>query len=506
MVHVRRAARLAFASVASVLALLVMVAAPQPASADSGAMVVPITSVEEVTGQVGAYCRSGLPHTGIDISANTGDPVYSAYGGTLQRFTQASLGTHIIVTHVDGYSTLYAHLSGCRGRTRRVHGQHGPAHRLRRHHRQLDRGAPALRGAAQRCLAVRHQRGVPVRLVHPGPHPHRLVLPRAARRGAGTAGQPRGLPAGELDVLRPGGQRGDAPLGAVRHHRRPAGVGHFGDSTVDNQAVYRPSTSTFYVRGVNGALLGSVKFGRTGDLPVVGHFQDSLNDNVAVYRPSSSTFYIRAHGGALLSSTRFGRTGDLPVVGRFEDAPVDNLAVYRPSISTFYVRALDGSLLTTIKYGAAGDLPVVGHLQGSAPDNLGRFRPSSATFAIRAQWVAAHLGRLRQDRRPAAGRQVPVTVERSPTPGRCTAVHRPSPGGRPIVRPGAGRASGAPPGSAPRRAPAPRRVTPRRCPRGPRPRSRPTPGPWSTAGRSAAPARPRPRRARRAARSSADRR
>ena len=385
MVHVRRAARLAFASVASVLALLVMVAAPQPASADSGAMVVPITSVEGVTGQVGAYCRSGLPHTGIDISANTGDPVYSAYGGTLQRFTQASLGTHIIVTHVDGYSTLYAHLSGFAAgapdgstvSTGQLIGYAGTTGNSTGVHLHFE---VRLNGVSQSGINAAFPCGshtlalTPIAWSFPGlpavgPEPLDNL---AVYRPANSTFYVRAANGAMLRSAR-FGTTGDLPV-----------VGHFGDSTVDNLAVYRPSTSTFYVRGVNGALLGSVKFGRTGDLPVVGHFQDSLNDNVAVYRPSSSTFYIRAHGGALLSSTRFGRTGDLPVVGRFEDAPVDNLAVYRPSNSTFYVRALDGSLLTTIKYGAAGDLPVVGHLQGSAPDNLGRFRPSSATFAIRA--------------------------------------------------------------------------------------------------------------------------
>ena len=82
MVHVRRAARLAFASVASVLALLVMVAAPQPASADSGAMVVPITSVEGVTGQVGAYCRRLAGHTVVEpIPPDRGSPATAARSG-----------------------------------------------------------------------------------------------------------------------------------------------------------------------------------------------------------------------------------------------------------------------------------------------------------------------------------------------------------------------------------------------------------------------------------------
>ncbi len=385
MVHVRLAARLALASIASMIALLVMVAAPQPASADSGAMVVPITSIEGVTGQVGAYCRSGLPHGGVDISADTGDPVYAAYGGTLQRLTQASYGTYIIITHVDGYSTFYAHLSGYAAgapngstvSTGQLIGYAGTTGNSTGVHLHFE---VRLNGVSQSGINAAFPCGshtlalTPIGWSFPGlpavgPEPlDNLTVYRASN----STFYARAANGSLLRSTR-FGTTGDLPA-----------VGHFEDSTLDNLVVYRPSTSTFYVRGVNGALLSSVRFGTTRDLPVVGHFQDALADNVAVYRPSNSTFYIRAHGGALLSSARFGTAGDLPVVGRFEDSAIDNLAVYRPSNSTFYIRAIDGSLLTTIKYGSPGDLPVAGHLQGTAPDNLGRFRPSSATFSIRA--------------------------------------------------------------------------------------------------------------------------
>ena len=385
MVHVRRTARLALASIAGVIALFVMVAAPQPASADPGAMVVPITSIEGVTGQVGAYCHSGLSHSGVDISADTGDPVYAAYGGTLQRLTQGSYGTYIIVTHVNGYSTLYAHLSGYAAgapdgstvSTGQLIGYAGTTGNSTGVHLHFE---VRLNGVSQSGINAAFPCGshtvalTPITWTFPqlpavGPEPlDNLVV----YRPSSATFYVRAANGSPLSSTR-FGTVGDLPA-----------VGHFEDSTRDNLVVFRPSTHTFYVRGLNGALLGSAKFGRAGDLPAVGHFQDAIDDNLVVYRPSNSTFYVRAHGGALLFSSRFGTTGDVPVVGRFQGATVDNLAVYRPSNSTFYIRAVDGSLLTTIKYGATGDLPVVGHFQGSAPDNLGRFRPSSATFSIRA--------------------------------------------------------------------------------------------------------------------------
>ena len=112
MFHRRQCSRMAAAMVVGAMALPLSVAVARPASAEYRAMVMPISSDEGVTGQVGAYCSSGADHNGIDISADTGDRVVAAYGGTVQRLTHYSYGTYIVLKHINGYSTLYAHLSG----------------------------------------------------------------------------------------------------------------------------------------------------------------------------------------------------------------------------------------------------------------------------------------------------------------------------------------------------------------------------------------------------------
>lgn len=51
-------------------------------------------------------------HTGIDIDANYGNPIYAAAGGTVKRSAYSGgYGHCIIVDHGNGLSTLYAHLS-----------------------------------------------------------------------------------------------------------------------------------------------------------------------------------------------------------------------------------------------------------------------------------------------------------------------------------------------------------------------------------------------------------
>jgi murein DD-endopeptidase MepM/ murein hydrolase activator NlpD len=51
-------------------------------------------------------------HTGVDLTAPVGTPVYAAAAGTVEMATdKRGYGKHIVLHHADGYSTYYAHLS-----------------------------------------------------------------------------------------------------------------------------------------------------------------------------------------------------------------------------------------------------------------------------------------------------------------------------------------------------------------------------------------------------------
>jgi len=53
-------------------------------------------------------------HTGIDFRGNIGDPVVAAMEGTVAVVRENWLyGKHIIISHSNGYKTLYAHLNSC---------------------------------------------------------------------------------------------------------------------------------------------------------------------------------------------------------------------------------------------------------------------------------------------------------------------------------------------------------------------------------------------------------
>jgi murein DD-endopeptidase MepM/ murein hydrolase activator NlpD len=96
--------------------------------------------------------RALIMHQGVDFAAESGTPIHAAAAGTVTGARpNGGYGNWIEISHDDGLKTVYGHLSAfAPDLIRRRLGGTRPAHRLRRHHRPLDRPAPALRAAAQR--------------------------------------------------------------------------------------------------------------------------------------------------------------------------------------------------------------------------------------------------------------------------------------------------------------------------------------------------------------------
>ena len=73
------------------------------------AMTAPVTSLEPAD----PSCPSGHTHTGLDIAAPNGTPIAAADAGVVALANRGSTGygNYIVITHGNGYSTLYGHLS-----------------------------------------------------------------------------------------------------------------------------------------------------------------------------------------------------------------------------------------------------------------------------------------------------------------------------------------------------------------------------------------------------------
>lgn len=71
----------------------------------------PVVSGYTITSRFGS--RWGSTHTGLDIAAPTGTPIYAAASGTVTNvvYMTTSYGIHTKIQHENGIETLYAHCS-----------------------------------------------------------------------------------------------------------------------------------------------------------------------------------------------------------------------------------------------------------------------------------------------------------------------------------------------------------------------------------------------------------
>ena len=144
-------------------------------------------------------------HTGVDLAAKTGTPIYAAGDGVIEKAQWVSgYGRYTEIRHVNGFETGYGHQTRfAEGIKAGRAGEAGPTDRLCRLDRQLDRPAPPFRDQGQRPLRRPAQREAAAR----------QVAERPVRRG---------LPADHLADPRPDGPRRQADDGRVRKTSGPS--------------------------------------------------------------------------------------------------------------------------------------------------------------------------------------------------------------------------------------------------------------------------------------------
>ena len=169
------------------------------------------------------------------------------------------------------------------------------------------------------------------------------------------------------------GMNGDIPV-----------AGNYFRNEVEDFAVWRPETGTWYV---TDALTNATKSfqlgnGATGDIPTPGNFDRDGKTDFAVYRPSNGTWYIQKSETNTFASVRFGAAEDIPMTGDFDGDRVDDAAVFRPSAGAWYVlNSLDSSV-RGVGFGAHEDRPVIGDYDGDRKADFAVFRPSSGYWYI----------------------------------------------------------------------------------------------------------------------------
>ena len=75
---------------------------------------------------------------------------------------------------------------------------------------------------------------------------------------------------------------------------------------VADLAVWRPSTGTWWVRGIE-----TVQWGKPGDVPAPADYNGDGRSDLAVWRPSTGVWWV--HG---VITAQWGKPGDVPAPGR----------------------------------------------------------------------------------------------------------------------------------------------------------------------------------------------
>ena len=152
----------------------------------------------------------------------------------------------------------------------------------------------------------------------------------------------------------------------------PVAAQYQGLSSPTQLAVFDPATGTWYFATSTGRVASVVRYGTKRDTPIPADYNGDGKAEIAVYRPSTSTFYVYGH-----AAVRYGSKGDIPIPADYNGDGRAEIAVYRPSTSTFYIYGRPA-----IHYGSKGDIPVTGDFTGDGRADVAVYRPSTHTLYV----------------------------------------------------------------------------------------------------------------------------
>ncbi|MCB0323607.1 MAG: putative Ig domain-containing protein [Bdellovibrionales bacterium] len=149
--------------------------------------------------------------------------------------------------------------------------------------------------------------------------------------------------------------------------------------------VYRNPTGEWFsddAAGLDPSGFASLQFGLPRDLPVPGDYDGDNRTDFAVFRPSTSLWFIRNSNTGVLTTQAFGLASDVPVPGGDYDGDGRaDVAVFRTGI--FIYRASSTNADVVVSLGQAGDVPVPCNYSGDDASEPAVYRPSTG------QWITA---------------------------------------------------------------------------------------------------------------------
>jgi hypothetical protein len=180
-----------------------------------------------------------------------------------------------------------------------------------------------------------------------------------------------------ITVTNPDGQTatGQGVLHVNNGFSRSAHVADFDGDARSDEAVFRPSTSIWYLAQSSAGVTGQF-WGTTGDLIVPADYDGDGCTDVAIYRPADGAWYILQSSTHSVYGALFGVNGDVPVPADYDGDGKADIAVFRPSNGFWYLLQSTGGF-TAYSFGLTGDVPVPGYYDSDNKADISVFRPSS---------------------------------------------------------------------------------------------------------------------------------
>jgi len=183
------------------------------------------------------------------------------------------------------------------------------------------------------------------------------------------------------------GSASDVPLQAADYD---------GDGVSDIR-LFRPSNGTWLGAGVNRSQTATgapttiattvgpppLQFGVSTDRPVPGDYDGDWIMDEAVFRPSSGTWFATLSGGGADLVKQFGVSSDRLVPGDYDGDGKTDLALFRPSVGTWYVVPSAGGPDLVVTFGSASDRLVPGDYDCDGRTDFAYFTPSTGHWHIR---------------------------------------------------------------------------------------------------------------------------
>jgi hypothetical protein len=147
-------------------------------------------------------------------------------------------------------------------------------------------------------------------------------------------------------------------------------------------AVWRPSNGYWYVMGgAAGSQQVFFPWGMDGDQPAQGDFDGDGKTDFAVFRPSSSTFWIYKSSDNSFYSIPFGTSGDQIAQADYDGDGKTDVGVFRSSNGTWYWLNSGSNLsFSQLQFGLGTDKPSPADYDGDGKADIGVWRNSDKTF------------------------------------------------------------------------------------------------------------------------------